>query len=145
MAQRRRRINRRRSNDALIEEDVTIFVLSLKMVNQFGAIAGGSGGGGGGISGAQITLSNMDWVNISDKTFGTFHVQLSSDVAGGPSLVCDITKLSAADAYIMGNVLATPAADGCKIGIAWDNGAFLRVSKSMVTFNGVYNLYVFGP
>lgn len=115
------------------------------MVNQFGITSGGGGGGGGG--GVQQIIINLNGIVsqiIAMKLFGVYHVEVSSDVSGSPTFSCDVMKHAAGDAMFVKNVAAIPAADTCAIGISWNPGDWLRISKSLASHNAVYVVTLVG-
>lgn len=116
------------------------------MVNQFGNVSGsgGGGGGGGGVVVSSVALTGLIGQIIIINTTGVFHVQISSTLAGAPTLSMDITKRAAGDAMTAKNVMSWPAGDGCTLGISWNAGSGVQLSKSLATFDAAYTVVVIG-
>jgi hypothetical protein len=113
------------------------------MVNQFG-IAYGTPAATYGLQQISVSLIGLAPQTIVSKLFGVYHVEVSSTTAGAPTFSCDIAKRSAADGFYIKNVNALPAADTCAIGISWDAGAYLKISKSLASYNGLYTVVLVG-
>ena len=121
-----------------------LFLLASQMVNQFGGTGGSSTVTAAGVQQLVIALAGIASQVILSSLYGVYHVVVSSTTSGAPMLTCDVEKRSAADDLYVKNAATLPAADGCAIGISWVPGGFLAISKSMMSFNGPYDVILVG-